>query len=117
MKETEVEQHVTVEVEGGVGWIRLNRPEKMNAIGALTRHREVETSDVLERECGVLRAVAAQVGSDDVETLRPVLLREPQEALAVTGHAVQADERRRAGIAPLVHVQLHCVSSPLPDGS
>src|ERR1700680_4459878 len=34
---TEVEQHVKVDVEGGVGWIRLNRPEKMNAIGALTR--------------------------------------------------------------------------------
>lgn len=36
------------------------------AIGALTRHREVETSDVLERECGVLRAVAAQVGDNQV---------------------------------------------------
>jgi 2-(1,2-epoxy-1,2-dihydrophenyl)acetyl-CoA isomerase len=34
---TEVEQHVNVETEGGIGWIRLNRPEKMNAIGALTR--------------------------------------------------------------------------------
>jgi 2-(1,2-epoxy-1,2-dihydrophenyl)acetyl-CoA isomerase len=34
---TDVEQHVNVEVEGGVGWIRLNRPEKMNAIGTLTR--------------------------------------------------------------------------------
>jgi len=37
MATTEVEQHVKVETEGGVGWIRLNRPEKMNAIGALTR--------------------------------------------------------------------------------
>ena len=63
-------------------------------------------------------AVAAQVGSDDVETLRPVLLREPPEALAVTGDAVQADERRRAGIAPFVRVQFHAVaSSPLPEGS
>src|SRR6202521_2668112 len=34
---TEVEQHVKVETDGGVGWIRLNRPEKMNAIGAVTR--------------------------------------------------------------------------------
>ena len=36
------------------------------AIGALTRHRDLETSDVLARECGVLRAVAAQVGDNQV---------------------------------------------------
>jgi carbon-monoxide dehydrogenase medium subunit len=36
------------------------------AIGALTRHRDVETSDVLAAECGVLRAVAAQVGDNQV---------------------------------------------------
>ena len=36
------------------------------AIGALTRHRDVETNDMLERECGVLRAVAAQVGDNQV---------------------------------------------------
>jgi carbon-monoxide dehydrogenase medium subunit len=36
------------------------------AIGALTRHRDVETSDVLARECGVIRAVAAQVGDNQV---------------------------------------------------
>ena len=36
------------------------------AIGALTRHRDVETSDVLGRECGVMRAVAAQVGDNQV---------------------------------------------------
>src|SRR4051794_41291856 len=30
------------------------------AIGALTRHRDVETDDLLARECGVIRAVAAQ---------------------------------------------------------
>ena len=36
------------------------------AIGALTRHRDVETDDVLARECGVLRAVAAQVGDNQV---------------------------------------------------
>jgi carbon-monoxide dehydrogenase medium subunit len=36
------------------------------AIGALTRHRDLETSDVLGRECGVLRAVAAQVGDHQV---------------------------------------------------
>jgi len=36
------------------------------AIGALTRHRDLETSDLLGAECGVLRAVAAQVGDNQV---------------------------------------------------
>jgi carbon-monoxide dehydrogenase medium subunit len=36
------------------------------AIGALTRHRDVETNDLLERECAVIRAVAAQVGDNQV---------------------------------------------------
>ncbi len=36
------------------------------AIGALTRHRELETSELLARECGGLRAVAAEVGDNQV---------------------------------------------------
>jgi carbon-monoxide dehydrogenase medium subunit len=36
------------------------------AIGALTRHRDLETSDLLRAQCGVLRAVAAQVGDNQV---------------------------------------------------
>jgi carbon-monoxide dehydrogenase medium subunit len=36
------------------------------AIGALTRHRDLETSDLLARECGVLRAVASEVGDNQV---------------------------------------------------
>src|SRR5438128_2763400 len=36
------------------------------AIGALTRHRDLETSDLLRDQCGVLRAVAAQVGDNQV---------------------------------------------------
>jgi carbon-monoxide dehydrogenase medium subunit len=36
------------------------------AIGALTRHREVETSDVLARHCAVLAAVAGEVGDNQV---------------------------------------------------
>jgi aerobic carbon-monoxide dehydrogenase medium subunit len=36
------------------------------AIGALTRHRDIETNDLLARACGVLRAVAAQVGDNQV---------------------------------------------------
>jgi len=36
------------------------------AIGALTRHRDLETSDVLAQHCVVLQAVAAQVGDNQV---------------------------------------------------
>jgi carbon-monoxide dehydrogenase medium subunit len=36
------------------------------AIGALTRHRDLETSDVLAAHCGVLRGVAAEVGDNQV---------------------------------------------------
>jgi len=36
------------------------------AIGALTRHRDVETSDLLAQQCGVLRGVAAEVGDNQV---------------------------------------------------
>jgi carbon-monoxide dehydrogenase medium subunit len=36
------------------------------AIGALTRHRDLETSDVLAQHCGVLRAVAGEVGDNQV---------------------------------------------------
>jgi carbon-monoxide dehydrogenase medium subunit len=36
------------------------------AIGALTRHRELETSELLASDCGVLRAVAAEVGDNQV---------------------------------------------------
>jgi carbon-monoxide dehydrogenase medium subunit len=36
------------------------------AIGALTRHRDLETSPVLAESCGMLRAVAAEVGDNQV---------------------------------------------------
>src|SRR5438105_11083291 len=36
------------------------------AIGALTRHRGLETNDMLAKECGVVRAVAGQVGDNQV---------------------------------------------------
>ena len=36
------------------------------AIGALTRHHELATSDLLARECGVIAAVAAEVGDPQV---------------------------------------------------
>ncbi len=36
------------------------------AIGALTRHRDLETDPLLSQHCGVIRAVAAQVGDNQV---------------------------------------------------
>ena len=36
------------------------------AVGALTRHRDLETSELLAGQCGSLRAVAAEVGDNQV---------------------------------------------------
>jgi 2-(1,2-epoxy-1,2-dihydrophenyl)acetyl-CoA isomerase len=58
---TEVEQHVKVETEGGVGWIRLNRPEKMNAIGAVTRKQLADAIKQAERDDAV--RVVVLIGS------------------------------------------------------
>jgi 2-(1,2-epoxy-1,2-dihydrophenyl)acetyl-CoA isomerase len=50
---TEVEQHVAVHIHDGVGLIQLNRPEKMNAIGALTRKQLGEAIKQVERDDAV----------------------------------------------------------------
>jgi 2-(1,2-epoxy-1,2-dihydrophenyl)acetyl-CoA isomerase len=47
---TTVEQHVTVRAHDGVGVIQLNRPEKMNAIGALTRKQLGDAIKQVERD-------------------------------------------------------------------
>jgi carbon-monoxide dehydrogenase medium subunit len=36
------------------------------AVGALTRHRDLETSELLGEQCGALRSVAAEVGDNQV---------------------------------------------------
>jgi 2-(1,2-epoxy-1,2-dihydrophenyl)acetyl-CoA isomerase len=59
---TEIEQHVKVDVEGGVGWIRLNRPEKMNAIGALTRKQLGDAIKQAERDEAVRVVVLTGTG-------------------------------------------------------
>lgn len=59
---TEVEQHVKVEGEGGIAWIRLNRPEKMNAIGALTRQQLGEAIKQAERDEAVRVVVLTGTG-------------------------------------------------------
>src|SRR4029077_19279440 len=50
---TEVDLHVKTETVDGVGWIRLNRPEKMNAIGALTRQQLSDAIKQAERDDAV----------------------------------------------------------------
>src|SRR2546425_8345423 len=50
---TEVEQHVDLRSHGGVAVIRFNRPEKMNAIGALTRQQLSEAIKQAERDDSV----------------------------------------------------------------
>src|SRR5947209_15851943 len=47
---TEVEQHVMLHTHDGVGLIRLNRPEKMNAIGAVTRQQLGEAIKQAEKD-------------------------------------------------------------------
>src|SRR5438094_8064896 len=50
---TEVDLHIKVDTEGGVGWIRFNRPEKMNAIGAVTRTQLADAIKQAERDDAV----------------------------------------------------------------
>jgi len=59
---TEVEQHIDVETEGGIGWIRFNRPEKMNAIGALTRRQLGDAIKQAERDDAVRVVVLTGAG-------------------------------------------------------
>jgi hypothetical protein len=57
--------------------------------------------------------VAAQVRGDDVEPVCEALLGEPAEAAPVSLDAVQADDERCLGVAPLVGMELQ----ELPSGS
>ncbi len=82
---TEVELHVKVESEGGVGWIRLNRPEKMNAIGALTRRQLADAIKQAERDdatrvvvlTGTGRAFSS--GADVTEMVAGMGMRSPED--------------------------------------
>jgi 2-(1,2-epoxy-1,2-dihydrophenyl)acetyl-CoA isomerase len=62
MTTTEVEVHVNVHVHDGVGLIQLNRPEKMNAIGALTRKQLGEAIKHVERDDAVRVVVLTGTG-------------------------------------------------------
>ena len=82
---TEVEQHVNVETDGGVGWIRLNRPEKMNAIGAVTRKQLGEAIKQAERDDAVRVVVltgtgrAFSSGADVTEMVQQGGMRTPED--------------------------------------
>jgi 2-(1,2-epoxy-1,2-dihydrophenyl)acetyl-CoA isomerase len=82
---TEVEQHVKVEVEAGVGWIRLNRPEKMNAIGTLTRGQLADAIKQAERDDAIRVVVLTGTGrafcsgADVTEMLGDGAMRTPED--------------------------------------
>src|SRR6184192_3688098 len=82
---TEVEQHINVETEGGIGWIRFNRPEKMNAIGALTRQQLGDAIKQAERDDAVRVVVltgsgrAFSSGADVTEMVQGAGMRTPED--------------------------------------
>jgi 2-(1,2-epoxy-1,2-dihydrophenyl)acetyl-CoA isomerase len=82
---TEVEQHVKVQVEAGVGWIRLNRPEKMNAIGTLTRGQLGDAIKQAERDDAIRVVVltgsgrAFCSGADVTEMVGDGQMRTPED--------------------------------------
>src|SRR5437660_2538850 len=82
---TEVEQQVNIEHEGGIAWIRLNRPEKMNAIGSLTRKQLAESIKQAERDDAVRVVVltgsgrAFSSGADVTEMVQGAGMRTPED--------------------------------------
>src|SRR5205085_3336306 len=82
---TEVEQHISVEVEGAIGWIRFNRPEKMNAIGALTRKQLGEAIKQAEKDDAIRVVVltgsgkAFSSGADVTEMTSDGGMRTPED--------------------------------------
>ena len=85
MATTEVEQHVVVRVHDGVGLIQLNRPVRMNAIGALTRKQLGEAIKQVERDDAVRVVVltgsgrAFCSGADVTEMAQEGGMRTPQD--------------------------------------
>jgi 2-(1,2-epoxy-1,2-dihydrophenyl)acetyl-CoA isomerase len=81
----EVEQHIKVETEGGIGWIRFNRPEKMNAIGAITRQQLGDAIKQAERDDAIRVVVltgsgrAFSSGADVTEMVLGAGMRTPED--------------------------------------
>jgi 2-(1,2-epoxy-1,2-dihydrophenyl)acetyl-CoA isomerase len=59
---TTVERQVSVETEGGVGWIRMTRPDKLNAIGSVMRPQLAEAIKQAERDDAVRVVVLTGTG-------------------------------------------------------
>jgi 2-(1,2-epoxy-1,2-dihydrophenyl)acetyl-CoA isomerase len=82
---TEVEHHVHVQTHDGIGLIRFNRPEKMNAIGALTRQQLAEAIKQAERDEAVRVVVltgsgrAFCSGADVTEMAQGAGMRTPED--------------------------------------
>ncbi|TMG14786.1 MAG: hypothetical protein E6I06_00905 [Chloroflexi bacterium] len=82
---TQVEQHIKVDTEGGVGWIRFNRPDKMNAIGAVTRTQLGEAIKQAERDDAIRVVVltgsgrAFCSGADVTEMAEGAGMRTPED--------------------------------------
>src|SRR6266511_1557913 len=87
MKEmaTEVEQHINIANEAGIAWIRFNRPDKMNAIGALTRKQLAGAIKQAERADDVRVVVltgtgrAFSSGADVTEMISGGGMRTPED--------------------------------------
>src|SRR5258708_17817886 len=83
--EVEPQTHIKVEIEGGIGWIRFNRPEKMNAIGALTRQQLGDAVKQAERDDAIRVVVvtgsgrAFSSGADVSEMAQGTGMRTPEE--------------------------------------
>ncbi len=82
---TEVEEHVKLHSHGGVAVIQLNRPEKMNAIGELTRKQLGEAIKQAERDDAVRVVVltgsgrAFCSGADVTEMVQGAGMRTPED--------------------------------------
>src|ERR1700730_4847378 len=85
MATTEVEQNVVVRVHDGVGLIQLNRPEKMNAIGAVTRKqlgdaiKQLESYDALRVVVLTGSGRAFCSGADVTEMAQDGGMRSPED--------------------------------------
>ena len=82
---TEVEQHVDLRTHGGIAVIRFNRPEKMNAIGAVTRTQLADAIKQAERDDAVRVVVltgsgrAFSSGADVTEMVQGGGMRTPED--------------------------------------
>src|SRR5262245_60702470 len=97
---------------------RVTDPVRATDAGAVERLEQVVDVRVdRPRRLPLRRAVATQVGGEHVEAAGEPLFGELAVAAAVRADAVDADDRRRVGVAPLVQLQQHYrLSAPASAG-